>query len=458
VLDKKKHVHFIGIGGYGMSAIASVLLDLNYKVTGSDIEESELLAKLREKGAVIQIGHREENIEGSDLVVYSSMILQDNVEIRAAKKLHKPILHRSKMLALLFNDKKGIAIAGTHGKTTTSSMIAQTIEYCKNDPTYIIGGEVIGLRGNARAGKGDFVVAEADESDSSFLEYKPFIAVVTNIEPDHLENYHGDFSKLKDAYISFVNKVKEEGSAILCTEDKGIVNILPYVTCKNIISYGFKDADVVAKDILSAKLEQRFNVFFKGKNLGEIRIKLLGKHNVLNSLASIATCLKLGLSFKDIKDALYNFRGVKRRFQILSNVKGITVVDDYAHHPTEVKTTLEGAKILGKRIVVVFQPHRYSRLYFFLDDFSKAFKAADEVIVSNIYAPCGEPVINGVSAKDLAVKISKNSDVVTKFIPEKGDILTYLKKNLKQGDLVITMGAGDIWKVSHELGSFLSEK
>lgn len=450
-MDNNKHVHFIGIGGYGMSAIARVLLDLGYEVSGSDVAENLLVQKLIERGAKVTIGHDASNIKGAETIVYSSSIPEDNVERVAAKLQGIETLHRSQMLARLLNDKKGIAVAGAHGKTTTSSMIAQTMEICGVDPTYIIGGEIVGLKGNAKAGHSDYVVAEADESDGTFLEYYPHIAVVTNIEPDHLENYGSDFENLKQAYREFLSQVRPEGTAILCWDDAHVRDMAKEVRGQYITYALDHPADYTATNIRENFREISFTVVKGEEGLGEITLRIPGRHNVSNALAVVIACLQIGLPFDEIAAALYEFQGAKRRFQVIGEVGDILVVDDYAHHPTEIEATLRGAKALGKRMVIVFQPQRYSRTHLLMDEFSCAFGLADEVIINTIYAPPGEKPIPGVTAERLAELIVQNSNPNTQFIATKEAVIDYLLTHVQPGDLVMTMGAGDIWRVSHGL-------
>lgn len=441
-----------------MSAIACVLLDLGYQVSGSDIAENALVKTLIERGAFISIGHDKRNIGGAQTVVYSSSIAEDNEERVCAREMGVEVLHRSQMLARILNNKKGIAVAGAHGKTTTSSMIAQTLDMCGVDPTYVIGGEVIHLKGNAKAGKSEVVVAEADESDGSFLEYYPYMAVVTNIEPDHLENYGGDFENLKKAYQTFLSQVSKDGLAILCWDDAYIREIAGRSSCKY-ISYGLDhDADFMATNIREDYQNISFTVEEKGIIHGDVTIQTPGRHNVENALAAIISCLQVGVSFKDIAKALFQFQGAKRRFQVIGEVNNILVIDDYAHHPTEIEATLKGARALGRRIVAIFQPQRYSRTYHLMDEFSRAFTLADEVIIHTLYAPAGEEPIPGVSAESLAVLVKENSHANTQFIASKEDIISYLRFNSCAGDLVITMGAGDVWRVSHGFFAELEKK
>ncbi|CAM3501863.1 UDP-N-acetylmuramate--L-alanine ligase [Marinicrinis lubricantis] len=454
-MNTAEHVHFIGIGGYGMSAIARVMLEMGYRVTGSDVAQQELTRKLAEKGAQIFIGHQEENVRGADMVVFSTALSKDNVEMVAAEKLSIPMLHRSEMLARLMNAKKGIAVAGAHGKTTTSSMIALVMEQSGTDPTYIIGGEIMNIGSNAKAGKGDYVVAEADESDGSFLQYHPSMAIVTNIEADHLENYDGNFENLKKAYATFLSQVNAEGCAIVCTDDPYVRELLPQVKAP-VATYGIdQPADYTAEDIELGDRKVKFTVKHKDKVLGTIELPVPGKHTVYNALATCIACLEAGIEFKKIEDSLKEFRGAKRRFQVLGEVNDILVIDDYAHHPTEIQATISAAKTTGKHIIAVFQPQRYTRTYFLLDQFSRAFHEADEVIITDIYSPAGEKQIEGVNSKKLVELIQVNSNENVKYIPDKEEVLSYLLSRVKPGDAVITMGAGDIWTTSHKLAKHL---
>ncbi|UVI28126.1 UDP-N-acetylmuramate--L-alanine ligase [Paenibacillus spongiae] len=460
-MNTAEHVHFIGIGGYGMSAIARVMLEMGYKVSGSDVVLQELTEKLAAKGARIFIGHEPEHVRGADLVVYSTALSRDNVERRAAEELNIPILHRAQMLARLMNTGKGVAVAGAHGKTTTSSMIALVMETCKLDPTYIIGGEIVNVGTNAKAGKGEYVVAEADESDGSFLQYHPSIAIVTNIEPDHLENYDGDFGKLKAAYTQFLSQVKPSGSAIVCADDETIRELLPQLESDpmgsgSLITYAIdREAAYTARNIVLGDRKVSFEMTHHGDVLGTIDLSVPGRHNVYNAMATVITCLEAGVSFEAIAAAIVEFRGAKRRFQVLGEVSDILVIDDYAHHPTEIQATISAAKATGKRIIAIFQPQRYTRTYFLLEQFSRAFTEADEVIITDIYSPAGEQQIEGVHSKKLVEMIVKNSNANTAYIPTKEEVQQLLAARVKPGDLVITMGAGDIWKAADGLAKTL---
>lgn len=459
-MQTSEHVHFIGIGGYGMSAIARVMLEMGYQVSGSDVVRQELTDKLAAKGARIFIGHEPENVRGADLVVYSTALARDNVERKEAEQLNIPILHRAQMLARLLNARIGIAVAGAHGKTTTSSMIALVMELCGLDPTYIIGGEIVNVGTNAKAGEGKFVVAEADESDGSFLQYESAIGVVTNIEADHLENYEGDFNKLKEAYVSFLQNIRADGCAVVCADDVNIQEILPQVKDSKVISYGVdnQDADYIASDIVLGDRCATFTVRHREQTLGVVTLSVPGRHNVYNALATVIVCLQAGASFEAIAKAIQEFRGAKRRFQVLGEVKDMLVIDDYAHHPTEIEATIQAAKATGKRIIAVFQPQRYTRTFFLLDAFSRAFKEADEVIITDIYSPAGEQRIEGVNSRKLVELISQNSNTNVTYVPTKEEVRDLLAQRIAPGDLVLTMGAGDIWKIAEELSRILRER
>jgi len=444
-----------------MSAIARVMLEMGYKVTGSDVAGQELTEKLAAKGARIYIGHEPEHVRGADLVVYSTALSRDNVERAAAEALNIPILHRAQMLARLMNNGKGVAVAGAHGKTTTSSMIALVMETCKLDPTYIIGGEIVNVGTNAKAGKGEYVVAEADESDGSFLQYHPSIAIVTNIEPDHLENYDGDFSKLKAAYVQFLSQVKQDGKAIVCIDDANMQDMLPQLQAgplgvSGLITYAInREAVYTAANITLGDRKVSFDMLRHGVGLGRIELSVPGRHNVYNAMATVITCIEAGIPFGSIAAAIVDFRGAKRRFQVLGEVNDVLVIDDYAHHPTEIQATIDAAKATGKRIIAVFQPQRYTRTYFLLEQFSRAFSEADEVIITDIYSPAGEQQIEGVHSKKLVELIIKNSNPNTAYIPTKEEVQETLAKKVAPGDLIITMGAGDIWKAADGLAKTL---
>ncbi|MDO7906891.1 UDP-N-acetylmuramate--L-alanine ligase [Paenibacillus sp. JX-17] len=454
-MNTMEHVHFIGIGGYGMSAIARVMLEMGYTVTGSDVAAQELTEKLAAKGAKIYIGHTAEHVQGADLVVYSTALSKDNVEKVAAEQLQIPVLHRSQMLARLLNERKGVAVAGAHGKTTTSSMIALVMEECGADPTYIIGGEIMNLGTNAKAGQGDYVVAEADESDGSFLQYHPWVGIVLNIEADHLENYGGDFNQLKDAYVQYLSQIRQGGTAIVCGDDENVREMLPQIQAR-VTTYGIEQkADFMAKNVVLGDRQSTFTLLHQGQELGEIALSVPGKHNVYNAMATVIACLEAGISFEAVKNAIVKFHGAKRRFQVLGEANDILVIDDYAHHPTEIEATISAAKATGKRIIAVFQPQRYTRTFFLLDAFSRAFGEADEVLITDIYSPAGEKQIEGISSAKLVELIVQNSNKSARYLPTKEDVVADLQSRLQPGDLVLTMGAGDIWKAGYQLAKDL---
>ncbi|MCZ8513341.1 UDP-N-acetylmuramate--L-alanine ligase [Paenibacillus filicis] len=454
-MNTSEHIHFIGIGGYGMSAIAKVMLEMGYQVSGSDLAQQELTEKLAAKGAQVYIGHQAENVKGADVVVYSTALPKDNVEMVAAEELNIPILHRSQMLGRLMNAKKGIAVAGAHGKTTTSSMIALVLEECGQDPTFIIGGEIMNVGSNAKAGQGEWVVAEADESDGSFLQYQPSIAIVNNIEADHLENYDGNFDNLKKAYSQFLSQVKSEGRAVVCKDDAYLREMIPSIKSEVITFAIDQDADYRAQNICLGDRKVSFDVSHGGAVLGTIHLSVPGRHNVYNALATLITCMEAGLSFEQVAGAITDFRGAKRRFQVLGEVDDILVIDDYAHHPTEIEATIQAARATGKRIVAVFQPQRYTRTYFLFEQFSRAFPDADEVIITDIYSPAGEKQIEGIHSAKLVDLIRQNSNPNVKYIPTKEEVQAYLYDSVSRGDLVLTMGAGDIWKAADGLAKAL---
>ena len=458
-VDHGQHVHFVGIGGYGMSAIARVLVDLGYKVTGSDVAANDLTKKLEARGAVVYIGHDASYLDGAQIVVYSTSIPKENEEIQAAMAKGLPLLHRSQMLARILNERKGVAVAGAHGKTTTTSMIAHVLEECKVDPTYIIGGELMNAGTNAKAGKSDYVIAEADESDGSFLEYRPALAIVTNIEPDHLEHFDGKFDNLKKAYAQFLSHVKEDGKAVLCLDDEHVRELIPVVN-RNIITYGISPEYAELAEYRASQIEMgdrmtRCEIWHREQLLGELVLHVPGKHNIANALAATIVCLEAGLPFSEIAQALSTFRGAKRRFQIIGDVKDILVVDDYAHHPTEIVATLQGARASGRRVIAIFQPQRYTRTFFLMDEFSRAFSEADEVIITDIYSPAGEKKIEGVTSEVLVEKIRTNSHPRAQYIPTKEQVQEHLIEKIRPGDMVLTMGAGDIWKSAYWLAERL---
>jgi UDP-N-acetylmuramate--alanine ligase len=449
MFKKIKHIHFVGIGGIGMSGIAEVLLNLEYKVSGSDLKESDTTERLRKLGGEIFIGHRAENITTPHVVVISSAVTKDNVEVTAAREKQIPVIPRAEMLAELMRLKYGVAIAGAHGKTTTTSMVATVLAAGGIDPTVVIGGKLNSLGTNAKLGQGEFLVAEADESDGSFLKLSPAIAVVTTIDEEHLD-YYKDINEIKDAFLAFINKVPFYGVSILCLDQQHIQALIPSVQ-KRFQTYGMStQADYHAKDVELRALGSRFKVLHHGKDLGWFELSVPGMHNVSNSIAAIAVARELDIGLETIRKALREFSGVQRRFQIKGEVNGITVVDDYGHHPTEIRATLAAAAGTGSRAVVVFQPHRYTRTQHLLEEFFTAFNQADKLIVLDIYA-AGEKPIPGVSGQALYEGIKQHGHKDVTFIPEREKVLEHLAGALKKGDLMITLGAGDVWKIGEQV-------
>lgn len=457
-VNEYRQAHFIGIGGYGMSALARVLLAQGVKVTGSDLARKDLTDKLEQLGARVYIGHREEQVDGADVVIYSSDIPRDNVELMEAVRRKIPLLHRSQMLAKILNGKRGIAVAGTHGKTTTASMIARLLELGGLDPTYIIGGELMDVGSNARAGRGPYVVAEADESDGTFLQYTPFVAVVTNLEADHLENYGGDFAKMIDAYRQFLAQIKPGGLAVLNADDPRLRSFIPSLAGR-VMTYSLEDAsaDLVAADIRASGWGSRYRAVFRGTDLGPVALAVPGRHNVANSLAALLVGMELGLPFADMAEALSTFHGAKRRFEVIAEVDGILLVDDYAHHPTEIAATLEAARGLDRRVVALFQPHRYSRTDDLKEQFAGAFAEADEVWITEIYSPKGDQH-RPISGRELVRLIRQKSNPNTHYAADLQELLRQVAPRLQPGDVVLTMGAGDIWQVARWLRDELSLK
>ncbi len=443
---KKKRVHFVGIGGIGMSGIAEVLLSQKYEVSGSDLNDSEIIKHLARNGATVFVGHREENLGNADVVVISSAVRETNPEVVAAKKKNIPIIPRAEMLGELMRMKTGVAIAGTHGKTTTTSMVATIASSAGLDPTIIIGGKVDALGGNARLGQGEILIAEADESDKSFLCLPATIGVVTNIDNDHLDHY-GDFERVKDAFVEFINKLPFYGLAALCVDDPSVRSILPRLK-KPFVTYGFSpQASYQPRNLRIKGFSSQVEVWKEGKNLGEIIVNSPGEHMVLNALAATVVALELGVSFSEIQKGFEKFRGVKRRFETKGEKAGVTIVDDYAHHPTEIRATLKGIRSTWKgRIVTVFQPHRYSRTRDCYAQFVAAFDDTDQLFVTDIYS-AGEEPIPGITAEMLAADIQSHGHRSAAYIGSIDSAIQTISMALKQGDLLITLGAGNVYKV-----------
>jgi UDP-N-acetylmuramate--alanine ligase len=443
----KYHIHFVGIGGIGMSGIAELLLNLGYKVSGSDTASTDITDRLKSLGGTVYKGHHSSRIEGADVVVISSAISPDNPEVIAATQASVPVIPRAEMLAELMRLKYSIAIAGAHGKTTTTSLIASILAKGGLDPTVVIGGKLKSIGSNALLGQGNFIVAEADESDGSFLKYSPAIAVVTNIDREHLDFYK-DINDIKSAFVEFIDRIPFYGLAVLCLDNEFVQDIIPKIK-KRCITYGMSSqADFHAKNISIEGLKTRYKVYRHGKALGEIALNLPGIHNVYNSMAGIAVGMELGIPFDIIKNALETLQGVQRRLEIKGEAKGITVVDDYGHHPTEIKTTLQAAKESwpDRRIVVVFQPHRYTRTKALFDDFTRAFYQSDHLVILPIYS-AGEKKIEGVDSVSLCEGIASHGHKEVVYIEGHESAVTYLTRMLRKNDVLLTQGAGDVWKV-----------
>ncbi len=446
MLDSIQRVHFIGIGGYGMSALAFVLLESGYEVSGSDLNTSRLTENLQKTGAAVYVGHRADQVGDAQLVVYSTAIPAHNPELQEARARGLSVWHRSELLASLMNDKHGVAITGTHGKTTSTAMVSLLLEQGGLDPTAIIGGEVSFLGGNARVGRGKYVVAEACEGDRSFLRYRPSFAMVTNVEADHLEFYEGDFRRMIDAYRGFLGNVKGEGSAVLCVDDP-VLNEMKSTLQGRVLTYGFSaGADIRGDGLQLEGLGSRFRAFSRDRLLGEVQLKVPGVHNALNALGATAVGLELGIDFAQIRDALFQFRGVKRRFEIVGEGRDIMVVDDYGHHPTEIRATLKAACGSVRRVLCVFQPHRYSRTRDLWGDFIGAFGEADVLVLTPIYS-AGEEPLPGVTGEKLAETVQQNAAGMVYYRHDFEEVQSLLENMARPGDLVLTMGAGDVWKV-----------
>ena len=445
-----RRVHFVGIGGSGMSGIAEVLLNLGYRVSGSDLVESDTTLRLQRLGAEVVIGHRSENLRDADVVVISSAVRKDNPEVIAAHERIIPVIPRAEMLAELMRMKYGVAVAGTHGKTTTTSMIATVLAHGGLDPTAVIGGKLNSFGSNAKLGQGELLVAEADESDGSFLKLSPTIAVVTNIDPEHLDHYR-NLEEIQKAFLEFINKVPFYGLAILCLDQENVQALIPQVQ-KRYVTYGLSSqANFRADELSYHGLTTSFRVFANERELGQISIQMPGLHSVYNALATIATASELDVNFEIVRQALGSFSGVQRRFQIKGEWDGVMVVDDYGHHPTEIKATLSAAKSgWGRRTVVVFQPHRYSRTRDLFKEFLTAFNQADVLFLTGIY-PAGEDPIPEVNVQGLYEGIKGHGHKDVTLVLDKSAILDRLLPRLKPGDMVFTLGAGDVWKTGEAL-------
>ncbi|WP_437977212.1 UDP-N-acetylmuramate--L-alanine ligase [Sorangium sp. So ce295] len=441
-----RHVHFVGIGGVGMSGLAEILRSLEFEVSGSDLKESSTTRRLTSLGVRIDIGHRAENVRGVDVVVYSSAIRPENPELTEARALGTPVIGRAEMLAELMRVKYGVAIAGSHGKTTTTSLVATVLRAAGLDPTVVVGGKMAALGTNARLGAGDLLVAEADESDGSFLRLTPTIAVVTNIDPEHLDHY-GTHERIKDAFVEFAARVPFYGLAVLCLDHPHVQDLLPRIPRRH-VTYGVSpQSDYSARGIQFRGLETSFNAYRRGEPLGGFTVKMPGAHNVLNCLATIAVADELEVPLDVTKQALATFGGVARRFTVVGSVGGVTMIDDYGHHPAEIRATIDAARRAfpgeDHRVVVAFQPHRHTRTRDLFDEFTRAFNQADVLLVTDIYA-AGEPPIPGVTAERLVQSIREHGHHDARFIADKAELPEAIEKIARPGDVVIALGAGDV--------------
>ena len=445
-----KEIHFIGIGGIGMSGIAEVLLNMGYSVTGSDLKKTEIIERLERLGASIYIGHAPENIKAPDVVVTSSAINKNNPEVLQAKSKKIPIIPRAEMLAELMRLKYGIAVAGSHGKTTTTSMISTVLDYGGFDPTIVVGGKVKTLGSNAHLGNGNFMVVEADESDGSFLMLSPVIAVVTNIDREHLD-YYENIIHLKDAFSNFLNKIPFYGLAVLSADCPRVKSIIPNFR-KRLVTYGFSpQADFRAEEVIVNGFETTFRVSYGDTFLGQVKLHVPGRHNAENALASFAVGLELGMSFERVRDGLAEFRGIERRLQVKGEQKGVLIIDDYGHHPEEIRVTLRTLKeSFSRRLVVVFQPHRYTRTHLLFDDFVKVLKETDVLFILDIY-PAGEAPIAGISSEKLAEAIKKAGHNSVFYVNKMDEAVEHVLRILRPGDIVLTLGAGNVWTLGEKM-------
>ena len=465
MLGKTRHVHFVGIGGIGMSGIAELLANLGYVVSGSDAKRSAMTERLGTLGIRVDLGHDAANVGEADVVVISSAVRHTNPEVVEAVRRQVPVIPRAEMLAELMRLRFSIAVAGAHGKTTTTSMIALVLERAGLDPTAVIGGRLSAFGSNARLGRGEFMVAEADESDRSFLKLFPTIAVITNIDHEHLENY-GGFADLQQAFVDFANKTPFYGGVVACLDDANLAAILPRVT-RRVITYGLESsADLTATDVTMGPMSVRATVTRRARRsagarragdsadalapLGTLTLAVPGRHNLLNALAAVAVGMELGLSFDRVAAGLEDFRGAERRFDVRGEPNGILVVDDYGHHPTEIAAVLAAARTFGRRIVVAFQPHRYSRTASLREAFGPALASADHIVLTDIYS-AGEEPIAGVTLGTLGAAVRRSVTVPVDLVPRLDDLVPAIVRVARPGDVVITLGAGSIGGVPDRL-------
>jgi UDP-N-acetylmuramate--alanine ligase len=442
---KNQHIHFVGIGGIGMSGIAELLLNLGYRVSGSDARRSESSDRLAACGARICYGHEKKHLTDADVVVISSAIKKGNPEVESAQERGIPVIPRAEMLGELMRLKYGIAVAGAHGKTTTTSLVAAVLEQGGVNPTVVVGGRLIKTNTNAVLGSGEFLVAEADESDGSFLNLPPTIAVVTNIDREHMD-FYPDIDAIKEAFVAFLNKVPFYGVNIICLDDENIQSIIPRIK-KRVLTYGrATQADLQARDIRLEGHGTTYGVYRHEKKLGTVKLGIPGMHNVCNSLAAIGVGLELGLDFKAIRKGLADFKGIQRRLQLRGKKNGVIWIDDYGHHPTEIKMTLKAVRQIAQgRIVVLFQPHRYSRTFHLFNEFMTAFYDADVLVVTDIY-PAGEAPLPDVNSFRFCESLKEYGHKDVNYTPDFKTAESFLADLLQPGDVLLTLGAGDVWK------------
>jgi UDP-N-acetylmuramate--alanine ligase len=448
---KPQHLHFVGIGGIGMSGIAEVLLELGFKISGSDLKLTPITEHLAERGAIIYESHAASNVGTAKAIVISSAVSEENPEVQEARRLQIPVIPRGELLAELMRLKLGIAVAGSHGKTTTTSMLAAILSHAGQDPTVVVGGRLKAIGGsNARLGQSDFLVVESDESDGSFLKLSPIYAIVTNIDREHLDHY-ASIEAIREAFTEFINKVPFYGAAVLCLDDENVQRILPTIN-RRTITYGTRaQGDLQVTDCSSTHMASTFRLRARGEDLGEFRLHVPGVHNVLNATAAVAVARELGVSTEQARQALNEFAGPERRFQIRGQERGITVVDDYGHHPTEIRATLAAARQCRyKRIHVLFQPHRYSRTAHLMDDFGRCFYQADSVFVLDIYAASEKP-IEGVNGEAIAERIRAFGHRSVEYVGTIDNAVEAIIGVAEEGDLILTQGAGNVWQAGERI-------
>jgi UDP-N-acetylmuramate--alanine ligase len=454
---KAERIHFVGIGGIGMSGIAEVLLNLGYAVSGSDLADSEITRRLERLGVRYRTGHQAGNVDQAEVVVVSSAVTADNVEVSAAKARKIPVIPRAEMLAELMRMKYSVAVAGSHGKTTTTSLIATVLAKGGLDPTLVIGGRLNSLGGNAKLGQGQFMVAEADESDGSFLKLNPMVAVVTTIDREHLDFYR-DLTEIQAAFEQFLNKVPFYGFCVVCADDANIRTILPRLT-KKVFTYGLHgNVDYSAREVKTQGFGSEFVAMRQGRVLGSIVLNTPGLHNICNALAAIATGIELEIPFAAIQEALREFSGIHRRFEVKGEARGITVVDDYGHHPTELDATLHTARLVwpDRRLVAIFQPHRYTRTQALWQEFCPPLLTADVLLLTEVYG-AGEPPIPGVNGTLIWEGTQALGHPQALFIPHKEDLVAEMLRHVRAGDVVLTLGAGDVWQIGEQVLRALQE-